>query len=150
MSSIGISGASNPPLRALCVDDNFFVRDTLVFCLKRAGFQVEGASDGTQALALILAAEKPFDLLVTDYEMPGLNGLELCSKLRRQGSRLRIVIVSGLLPDENAQMLRAIDVDSILYKPFMPSAFMNVVKGLFPDIHVKTTTSALPATENAT
>ncbi|HKN56944.1 MAG TPA: response regulator, partial [Amycolatopsis sp.] len=66
--------------RVLVVDDDETVRDVVRRYLEVAGFTVEMAGDGTEGLAKFAAAEP--DLVVLDVMMPGLNGLEVCRRLR--------------------------------------------------------------------
>src|SRR5689334_16136787 len=72
-----------PPRRVLVVDDDPTVAEIVAGYLDRAGFIVDRASDGRQALAQ--AAEVRPDLVVLDLMLPGIDGLEVCRTLREQG-----------------------------------------------------------------
>ena len=83
--------------RALLVDDEQLVRDTMAAELTERGWQVEQAPDAATALALLRA--NPPDLLVTDLAMPGMNGLALIRAARRDVPGLPAVVLTGFLGD---------------------------------------------------
>lgn len=78
----------------LLVDDDELVRASGTSSLRRAGYDVVQAADGEEALALLDAAG-PFDLMVTDYAMPGLSGLDLIDAARRRKPRMPVLMVTG-------------------------------------------------------
>ncbi len=65
----------------LVVDDSESIREVLAFSLKDAGYQVTVASDGTEALNYFDGRQ--IDLLLTDFHMPNMNGMELIAKVRQ-------------------------------------------------------------------
>jgi DNA-binding response OmpR family regulator len=77
---------------ALVVDDEPLVRRFVSTVLRRQGWLVREAADAVGALSL---ATEPFDLLVTDYEMPGISGLALAAQLRLRDENLPVLMVSG-------------------------------------------------------
>src|SRR3546814_2388631 len=81
-------------LRVLVVDDQDLVRQSLADMLSELGHDVMDASSGAQALQ-ILGSETAFALLVTDYSMPSMTGVELIAKAQESGHELRTLIVSG-------------------------------------------------------
>ena len=71
-------------MKILAVDDDEFIRDLLVGALSEIGLDDITVTDSAEsALELVAAAEKPFECLLLDIRLPGKNGLELCSLLRR-------------------------------------------------------------------
>lgn len=80
--------------RALVVDDDPMVRDILTQQLQAVGFQTVAASDGLDALSKIDAGLL-VEVLVTDYSMPGMNGLALIEEVRRRKPRLPAVLLTG-------------------------------------------------------
>jgi CheY-like chemotaxis protein len=87
-------------LRILMVDDDALIAMSSVDMLEDLGHEVVEASSGREALD-ILAHQPPFDLLVTDFSMPGMNGAELSRKARELVPNLPILIATGYadLPD---------------------------------------------------
>ncbi|AFJ03487.1 Chemotaxis regulator - transmits chemoreceptor signals to flagelllar motor components CheY [Methylophaga frappieri] len=67
-------------IRILTVDDSASLRQMMMITLQNAGFQVTQAEDGQQAM--LLASSQPFDLVLTDYNMPIMNGPMLIERLR--------------------------------------------------------------------
>jgi signal transduction histidine kinase len=88
-----------PKLRLLMVDDDSMVREVLAHELEDRGFQVVTASDGLSALALLDRGE-PADVLVSDYAMPGMNGLTLIEEARRRRPDLPALLLTGYAEDE--------------------------------------------------
>ena len=81
--------------RVLLVDDN---RDGLVvrtLLLEEAGFQVQAAACAVEALDLFSSTR--FDVVVTDYRMPGMNGAELIERLRASNANTRFIVLSGFV-----------------------------------------------------
>jgi DNA-binding response OmpR family regulator len=100
----------------LVVDDDVEIRALLRRGLALEGFQVSLAADGEQAIRL--AAEQPVDLVVLDVRMPGLDGLEVCRRLRAADERLAIVMLTArdAVPDRVAGL--EMGADDYLIKPF--------------------------------
>jgi len=101
----------------LLVDDSLSVRKVLTRTLERAGFAVATAADGIEAVAAL--RERPFDAVVTDLEMPRLNGFELIEDLRRRFSpaELPIFIITTRASRKHALLARRLGASGYLYKP---------------------------------
>jgi CheY-like chemotaxis protein len=94
MKTPPVRPASTGP-KILLVDDvaqGTIARKTLLLDL---GYQVETAECGEEALSLIAASEQAFDVVVTDYKMPGINGVELIRLVRASSPATKIVLLSG-------------------------------------------------------
>src|ERR1700754_364485 len=85
---------SGPPLRILAVDDDSLVRETLCALLKDMGHVVVSAGSGMDALMAFQTLGK-FDLLLTDFSMPGMTGSELADALRALQPDLPVVVATG-------------------------------------------------------
>ncbi|KDN16221.1 response regulator transcription factor [Amycolatopsis rifamycinica] len=103
--------------RVLVVDDDETVRDVVRRYLEVAGFTVGLAGDGAEGLAKF-AAHEP-DLVVLDVMMPGINGLEVCRRLR-QVSQVPIVMLTALGEEENRIAGLQLGADDYVTKPFSP------------------------------
>lgn len=88
--------------RALVIDDDGIVRKVLAQMLELLGFEVKAADSGEQGLALLGAADPPFELVVLDWLMPGLSGEQVLRSVRAQNDLLAVVVVSGLHADSLA------------------------------------------------
>jgi CheY-like chemotaxis protein len=104
--------------RVLVADDDPSVRRVLERALERAGYEVATASNGAEALEAVAAA--PPDLVVTDINMPDVDGIELLINLIERGG-IKVIAISGggLFPKDellaDARLLGAVD---IIAKPF--------------------------------
>jgi two-component system, OmpR family, phosphate regulon response regulator PhoB len=103
----------------LIVDDEDSLVEILRYNLERAGFEVTAARDGEEALTLI--AERAPDLVVLDWMLPHLSGIEVCRQIRRGGARA-IPIIMLTARSEEADKVRALTTgaDDYLTKPFSP------------------------------
>ena len=92
-----------PQLRVMVVDDTMMVRELQRSILERGGYRVRTASDGAEALALL--NEEPADLVVTDLEMPNLDGFQLVKSIRSHPrlTNIPVLIVSSHASAEDQQ-----------------------------------------------
>jgi two-component system, OmpR family, response regulator MprA len=103
-------------VRILAVDDDRAVREALRRTLTLGGYDVELAEDGEQALEQIVQALP--DAVVLDVGLPGIDGLEVCSRLRRAGNRVPILMLTAR--DAVADRIDGLDAgaDDYMVKPF--------------------------------
>lgn len=115
--------------RVLLVEDEDALRAMARRALVQAGYEVEVASQGAEALALVEQSEREgssgrgFDLVMSDINMPVMDGVALIKALKARGSRCRLVVVSGL-PTTALDGL----VDGALGKPYQPQAMLALVR----------------------
>lgn len=105
--------------KVLVAEDNTVLGDVIRFNLQRAGFDVTLARNGETASQFL--TEQSFDILVTDYEMPGLNGEELCeyARNRLQLDALQIVMCTAKGYELKREQLQAqFNINNFLHKPF--------------------------------
>lgn len=117
--------------KILVAEDNTVLGDVIRFNLQRAGFDVTLARDGYKASELL--AEQTFDILVTDYEMPGLNGEELCEYARNslQLSALKIVMCTAKGYELKRERLQAqFNIERFLHKPFSMRDLTKLLESL--------------------
>ncbi len=102
----------------LIVDDDATLREMLRMLLAGAGYRIEMASHGEQALEL--AAELLPDLILLDVMMPGMDGFEVCRRLRSDPLLAEVPIVLVTALNDRASRLRGIEVgaDDFIDKPF--------------------------------
>lgn len=107
--------------RILVVDDDPHIRELLAFALGKAGMSVTDAADGEAALAEIERAMP--DLMVLDINMPRLNGLDLCRRLRASGGAMAALPILFLSSrDDEIDRIVGIEIggDDYVVKPFSP------------------------------
>jgi DNA-binding response OmpR family regulator len=103
--------------KVLVVDDDLTVRDVVRRYLELSGHEVALAGTGEEALAWV-AAHKP-DLVVLDLMLPGIDGLEVCRRLR-QSSAVPVVMLTALGEEENRIAGLQLGADDYVTKPFSP------------------------------
>jgi DNA-binding response OmpR family regulator len=110
------------------VDDNEWSLKLGAMILADAGYAVETAGDGEDAWRKLQSV--PFDLLLTDYQMPLLNGLGLSRRVRAAGMQLPIVLASGFLKGQllEAENARELQRATLLQKPFIDSELLSIVR----------------------
>lgn len=116
--------------RVLVADDETHILHVVSMKLRNAGYDVITAVDGGEALELC-ATEKP-DLLITDYQMPVMTGLELCRQLRNTPQTRgipAIMLTARGFDIEPAEMLEA-GIAAVLTKPFSPREILMKVNEL--------------------
>jgi two-component system OmpR family response regulator len=111
----------------LVVDDDPHIREVICFALEKAGMATETAADGAQALAR--AEVRAPDLVVLDINMPEMDGLELCRRLRRM-SELPILFLSSR--DEEVDRIVGLELgaDDYVTKPFSPRELVARVNAI--------------------
>jgi two-component system chemotaxis response regulator CheY len=116
--------------RVLVVDDMTSIRSVVMALLKSEGYEAFGAGNGQAALDLL--SKKQFDLVLSDWSMPEMNGSELVQRIRATNTKLPIIMVTAESDPGRVTELRDLGVNGYLIKPFKPAALMAVLGRLFP------------------
>jgi two-component system response regulator MprA len=115
-------------MNVLVVDDDFAVRESLDRALRANGFDVKLAGDGLEAFARIDA--EPFDAVVLDVLMPGLDGLAVCRTLRRDGHSVPILMLTAREAVADRVAGLEAGADDYLVKPFALEELLARVRAL--------------------
>jgi two-component system chemotaxis response regulator CheY len=124
----GLTGARlTGARRIMMVDDSKTTRTMVAFTLRRAGYEVVEAEDGKAALALL--DREPADIVITDLNMPGMDGLTLIRALRtRPGYKTTPIVMLTTAGDAaNKEAGRQAGATGLLGKPFHPTALVQMV-----------------------
>ena len=113
--------------KILVVDDDLALSDVLAFAIRRAGFEVSSAHDGLSALELF--SKEAADLIVLDWNLPKLDGLEVCLRLRAQ-SDVPIIMLTVRDSDENVIAALDAGADDYIVKPFSPRQLIARLRAL--------------------
>jgi chemosensory pili system protein ChpA (sensor histidine kinase/response regulator) len=126
----GGAGATRPAPRVLLVDDSVSVRRVVGGMLERAGFAVVTANDGVEALERV--AHAGVDAVVTDLEMPRLNGYDLIRDLRRRPEtrELPVVVLTTRAGEKHVALARRLGIEHYMTKPVDESALVRLLAGL--------------------
>ena len=117
-------------LRILCVDDNTELVELVGDMLRFYGYRVECVYDGERAVKVIEIGADKFDLLITDMQMPGIDGAELIVKAREAGFHGKVIVFSGALSLESRQRFGELNVEAIVDKPADHRQLISVVARL--------------------
>jgi len=112
--------------KILVVDDSKAIRDILSNILSLMGFHVAVADNGNEGLHLFLA--NSFDLVLTDLQMPGMDGWTLASHVKDKSPDTPVVLVTGEEKQGIVERLKDRCVDSVLFKPFRLEEIQEMVQ----------------------
>jgi DNA-binding response OmpR family regulator len=114
-------------MKILVADDDRDLLGLIAFALTQAGFLVEQATDGGQALKLFESAAP--ELVLLDINMPVMNGFQVCEKIR---ARSRVPVMMLTVRGEEEDLVRALELgaDDYLTKPFSPRTLIARIKAL--------------------
>jgi DNA-binding response OmpR family regulator len=117
--------------RALVVEDDPDIVELVVHYLQGDGWSVETSADGRAALERLRA--EPFQLLVLDLQLPGMDGLSLCGAVRRdkRTQDLPVVILTARGDEADRVVGLEVGADDYVVKPFSPKELMARVRALF-------------------
>jgi len=116
--------------KVLVVDDEIHIVHVVAIKLRNNGYEVISADNGAQALELALS-DKP-DIIVTDYQMPVMTGMELLEQLRRHEETKHIPVImltarSFAIPQEQQEELQ---ISACLSKPFSPKELLGNIEDI--------------------
>lgn len=118
--------------RIMAVDDSKTMRDMVGFTLRKAGFDVVEAEDGQRALSLL--EKTRVDLVITDINMPNMDGITLVGRLRALAAfrSTPILILTTEGGEEKKAQGRAAGATGWIVKPFEPDKLLQVVNKVCP------------------
>jgi two-component system, OmpR family, phosphate regulon response regulator PhoB len=116
--------------RALVVEDDPDIVELLVHYLKAEGFTVDTSDDGRQALERLHA--ETYELVVLDLQLPGVDGLRLCSEIRRDKRTKDVPVVMLTARGDEADRIVGLEMgaDDYVVKPFSPKELVARVRAL--------------------
>lgn len=112
--------------RILIVDDDDSLRDLMMDILESRNFSVACFGDAVSAIAAF--RKNKFDLVITDFSLPGINGLELASQLKGITTTVPVILVSGWGSEMEKIKQQNPEIDCVLPKPFNLVDFLNMVE----------------------
>lgn len=125
------------PERILVVEDSATMLYQLKNSLKIQGFQVDIAKDGLSAWEKLNTNQ--YDLVITDYDMPYVDGLELCSRIRQSNKFENLPIIIETSKDSKADQvkIRSIGIQAFITKPFSPDRLIAEVERVLAETRLK-------------
>ncbi len=116
----------------MTVDDAATMRKMVAFTLRGAGYTVVEAVDGNDALAQL--RQRPVDLVITDVNMPGINGIDLVARIRATATlrSVPILLLTTESDPDAKNRARAAGATGWIVKPFQPPQLLAVVARVLP------------------
>jgi len=105
-------------LSVLCVEDIDFSRESLAYYLQRRCKRVDLAANGKIGLEMFRA--NSYDVVLTDVQMPVMNGMELAQEIKALSPSTPVIIITAHSDEETRSQAAKIGVDSYITKPFFP------------------------------
>ena len=116
-------------MKILVIDDERAVRESLRRALELEGYEIELAADGEEALARF-GLESPVDAAILDVLMPGIDGLEVCRRLRANGNRVPVLMLTARAEVDSRVAGLDAGADDYLAKPFALAELLARVRAL--------------------
>ena len=111
----------------LVVDDNKFLRIAVSKMLSGLGYEVLSADSGENGLSVFL--KNKFDVVLSDYEMPGMDGVAFACRIKKSSPRTRVVIMTGA-GKETVLARKSTAVDEVISKPFTLERINKTIQSL--------------------
>lgn len=121
--------------KVLVIDDDSAIRDSLRLSLRELSCEVETEGDG--ARGALLGLEKDFDVVIVDVTLPGMNGLDICRKLRLAKPLLPILMLTSRASETDVLMGLEQGADDYLTKPFRMSELLARVRGMLRRVEIQ-------------
>lgn len=119
--------------RILLAEDEEVLRMLIVDTLEDQGFEIDEASDGTEALQFI--EKNDYDLILVDYMMPGLTGIEVIEKVRDMPDKqqLKIMMLTAKSQQKDEDAAKQAGANYFLAKPFSPMRLASLVEEILDE-----------------
>jgi DNA-binding response OmpR family regulator len=116
------------PRKILVIDDDPEIRELVVVTVSRVGFRTYTAKDGEEGWNAFRVT--PYDLVITDHEMPRMTGLKLIERMREISIEPPCILISGYMPHPVPDLMKIVHRGAVLPKPFSPTELIESVYGL--------------------
>jgi CheY-like chemotaxis protein len=114
--------------RIMVVDDEEGIREILSTALSSMGYEVVTANSGGEALNLFLKSS--FALVLTDLEMPGMDGWNLASRIKDRSPNIPVVVMTGQSQEDVMERMKGNSVNSAIFKPFRLEQVLKMIEKL--------------------
>jgi two-component system OmpR family response regulator len=129
---MGVEPANDQPTRILLVEDDNHIGRIVELALPELGIPYEFVTVLSAEEGLELWGQRPFDVLVTDYNLRGMNGIRLIEELRRLGFRFPTLLVTAYDSADLRREARGLNIDAYITKPFFMDELVDTVRRLLP------------------
>jgi len=129
------SQKKRPKKRILYIDDDLDILEVMEKMISYLGYDVSITSIGYEAIELIRSEPARFDLVITDYNMPDINGLELSEKILNINPKIPIILGTGSIK-LNEEKVREAGINAFLQKPFSMEELMKTIQGVLDNASI--------------
>jgi len=126
----GTTEAKEPASRLLIVEDDELLATGLARNLEVEGFSTQRCGTGEEALGLLADPSRVYDLVVLDIMLPGMDGLEVCQRLRQAGNLVPILFLTARGSDADRILGLRVGADDYLTKPFLVEELTLRIRGI--------------------
>ena len=130
-----------PQKRILVVEDNELMRLVVSDSLSRLGYEVVTASDGGEGYELLL--QNRFDLVITDFQMPKIDGLHLVDLIKECRPFTPVLMITGQSRNEILEKMTSGQVDFLMFKPFEMEELHQIVQSFLVNNSSESNTARL-------
>lgn len=116
--------------RILVIDDNLMMRKLIMSLFSGNEYELSEASNGLEGIGLVQKSK--YDLVITDILMPGMEGIELISRLKKEHPAIKIIAISGGKP-YYLHLAKKMGTDGVFTKPLNRNSFVNHVSKVMQD-----------------
>jgi DNA-binding NtrC family response regulator len=113
-------------LRVIVIDDEPIVGKRLKPALEKSGYEVEFYDNGTEALKRL--GESAFDIVVTDFRMDDIDGIEVLTRVMDESPRTKVIIITGYATIEVTREALAKGAFDVIAKPFKPNELREIIQ----------------------
>ena len=131
--------------RIMVVEDEDVIRDFEVINLKRSGYEVVDVPNGEEAMEIFDRNPTYFDVVLLDVMMPGIDGFEVCRRIREKNSSIGIIMLTAKSQEMDKVNGLMIGADDYVTKPFSPSELVARVDALYRRVAMAAEKAAAPA-----
>lgn len=130
--------------RVLIAEDEAAIREFVVINLRRGGYEVVEAQDGSEALEQYDACGGDIDIAVLDVMMPNVDGLEVCKRLRAKNKNIGIIMLTAKTQEMDKITGLMMGADDYVTKPFSPSELVARVDAIYRRVAMNSGAAAMP------
>jgi PAS domain S-box-containing protein len=138
-TKIEIKASKNVPLgkgneTILMVDDEVELVESGIRVLKWMGYQVEGATNPTEALEMIREQPRRFDLIISDFSMPQMNGIQLAEEIKRINPGIPVILLTGYSSDVPKKQIKPGLINGFITKPISKNQLAVAIRKVLDEI----------------
>jgi two-component system cell cycle sensor histidine kinase/response regulator CckA len=112
----------------LLVDDEIDLVESAIRVLRWMGYQVKGVTIPSEAVEMIRAQPHQFDLIISDFSMPQMNGIQLAEEIKRINPAIPIILLTGFGSDISKKQIKSNVINGIVTKPISKNELAIVIR----------------------